>query len=442
MTARYSSNSPIRRQNRQSGRRIITTGAKDYANAISSMGSHSTPSAAVALGMNTKRPKKQPAIVVEENVIDDWLIDDVGDNGRVKRKRSRQNGSVSMANESKKSKQAVDSNLESDDQDDVPQVVEDPPVAIEYEEPLETSTQISVPPIPTQPKETSAPVKKNTIKISVKDRLLLVPIHFGRGQTVQTLENEVAKRYNVLTGIELVCRLKTSDGAELLPNDEIDSILTGDETLVAHIVRMDSAKVEETYAKLCSTAKAKQYKNIFNALSESRKTQRLRISCALQPTDAGIIFEALKACPSTNLTEIALPKNKLGDKSIDSLCQAMSEMGTVEKIDLSNNGLTYHCLNALREVILNCPVRSLNLSFNPLGDSSQSFVMFCLTNKVRQIKVNCCRLTQKFLINPDLISSINSDCDVEEFSVQLNSFPNEILTKFQESVEDKLVIRL
>ncbi|XP_051777840.1 verrucotoxin subunit beta-like isoform X10 [Erpetoichthys calabaricus] len=136
--------------------------------------------------------------------------------------------------------------------------------------------------------------------------------------------------------------------------------------------------------------------------SENCKLEKLNLSeCGLTSRCCSALSSALSA-PHTRLTELDLSyNNNMEDTGVDQLCEGLrSENCKLEKLDLSECGLTSRCCSALSSALSSphSQLTELNLSDNNMEDSGVDQLCEGLRSencKLEKLNLNSCCLTSR-----------------------------------------------
>ncbi|XP_041376407.1 tonsoku-like protein isoform X2 [Gigantopelta aegis] len=245
------------------------------------------------------------------------------------------------------------------------------------------------------------------LRVKVMDKTFLIPVPRSEDmKTISWLSQEAAHRYYCQCGRRPLLTLSTKDDAILSADDVIGMVLSNNEELVAEVDSWDLPALQDRYSQACKALRAVHYRNISTILEICDNTGSLSLKdLALRPGQIQPVFRALQG--QTNLTHLNLQGNRLSDVGMESLCKSLEAVPSLTDLDLACNGITSLGLKYLADLLeakgagdqskpLQLLLR-LNLSSNPLGDSSmESFVrMVANLPSLTSIALSSCRLTVK-----------------------------------------------
>ncbi|XP_037719155.1 tonsoku-like protein [Drosophila subpulchrella] len=268
-----------------------------------------------------------------------------------------------------------------------------------------TSTiQLLISPSKTSPiKVQTTPVLATTVsfKVKVQDELLLVPIERKKLQdiNIRWLAEEAGRRYNKLTGLTPLLRLKTADGFAYEETDAV-SVALEQNMLMATILDWKISPLSQRYEEMCHQVQKTVDNKVKLLLERSQNTQMLELSglwMRAQQTEP--IFKAL--LHQARLTVLDLSRNFIGNEGCQQLAKSLPTLLQLKALRLQCNAIGSQGLEALLcgqgmdklELL-----EELNLSQNPLGNASLRILSrFCASPAARALTsfyIAQCELTE------------------------------------------------
>ncbi|XP_067872344.1 tonsoku-like protein isoform X2 [Heterodontus francisci] len=243
------------------------------------------------------------------------------------------------------------------------------------------------------------------VRVRVKDRLFLIPVPHSDSDTysISWLAREAEGRYNQAFGIRPRLSL-TSDGALLSQHDPIIHVLHDNEEVLAEVLSWDLPPISESYKRACHSLALAEDPSLSKILQLQENGSSIDLSnLSLTKENLTPILRALKL--QTVTRELHLSANRLGDEAMDELLASLVTMPNLTLLDLSSNHITHDGLRKLCDATRlsrDTPFQNLeelNLSLNPLGDSSSQFIASLVRScpVLSTLKLQACSLTAKFL---------------------------------------------
>lgn len=221
----------------------------------------------------------------------------------------------------------------------------------------------------------ASPVLATTVsfKVKVQDELLLVPIERKKLQdiNIRWLAEEAGRRYNKLTGLTPMLRLKTSDGFAYEETDAV-SVALEQNMLLSTILDWKISPLSQRYEEMCHQLQKGVDVKIKLLLERSQNTQNLELSGLwLRETQTEPVFKAL--LHQARLTILDLSCNFIGNEGCQQLAKALPTLLQLKTLRLKCNAISNQGLEALlcgqaMEKLEH--LEELQLSQNPLGDAS------------------------------------------------------------------------
>ncbi|XP_068149449.1 LOW QUALITY PROTEIN: tonsoku-like protein [Drosophila tropicalis] len=221
----------------------------------------------------------------------------------------------------------------------------------------------------------ATPILATTVsfKIKVQDEFLLVPIERRKLQDINMrwLAEEAGRRYNKLTGLTPMLRLKTADGFAFEETDSV-SVALEQNMLLSTILDWKISPLSQRYEEMCHQLQKSVDEKIKLLLERSQNTQVLDLAGLwLRPSQTEPIFKAL--LHQARLTELDLSRNFIGDDGCQQLAKSLPTLMQLKTLKLKSNAISNHGLESLlcgpgMEKLEQ--LEELQLSQNPLGNAS------------------------------------------------------------------------
>ncbi|ALC43242.1 CG7457 [Drosophila busckii] len=219
------------------------------------------------------------------------------------------------------------------------------------------------------------PVLATTVsfKVKVQDELLLVPVERKKLQDINMrwLAEEAGRRYNKLTGLTPLLRLKTSDGFAYEESDAV-SVALEQNMLLSTILEWKISPLAQRYEEMCLQFKKDVDNKLKLLLERSQNTLKLELANLwLLTAQMEPIFKALNH--QARLTVLDLCCNFIGNEGAQQLGKALPTLLQLKSLLLKCNGISYEGLDALLSAEAMEKLEhllELQLSQNPLGNAS------------------------------------------------------------------------
>lgn len=230
------------------------------------------------------------------------------------------------------------------------------------------------------------------VNVQVEDHRLAIYVQ-NPSLTIGWLAEEAAKRYKKLDGCQPVLAIYSSDGALYCEEDPVQMVLGLD--VIGRAVSWNDASITERYIEACNSLSCEKDDSILSLIEASQATHSLNIVDFVLPTRLfKPIFKTISM--ERNLSAINLANNMLLDEGVSDLCKHLGKLCVLSQLDLSGNNISAEGINHLATAgekgylkILLC----LNLSHNNLGDASLSYLV-SLTASIPNLKslglADCC----------------------------------------------------
>uniref|UniRef100_A0A8C4WWZ9 Tonsoku-like protein n=1 Tax=Eptatretus burgeri TaxID=7764 RepID=A0A8C4WWZ9_EPTBU len=348
----------------------------------------------------------QPALIlVEDYVVDDWLVDDIGDMARAA-KRARTDSTSPPPPTRTRSHRTIQQRLPvarkivgrthtwQDESISLPIPLEDSSPSSQHPTAASACAAPSAPPM--------------RIRVKVQENVFLIPVRSSEQEeaTVEWLCSQAAERYYRATGLLPDIRL-AQDGAQLAPHDRIADVLQSNEEVLAEVMNWDLPPLPQRYSKACQCLAVAEHPFI------------LRVFNSLQSTPSGIapglaylsaqlnglglpgpaLVPAIRSLKlQAGLREVLLSGNRLGDGQASELGSLLAAVPGLVRLDVAGNALTSIGLVAIFEGVSTERMQTLeelNLSLNPLGETAgpalASLMQHCTA--LRQLGLQACGLS-------------------------------------------------
>ncbi|KAH8380263.1 hypothetical protein KR009_009736 [Drosophila setifemur] len=268
-----------------------------------------------------------------------------------------------------------------------------------------TSTiQVLISPAKSSPiKVQTTPILATTVsfKVKIQDELLLVPIDRKKLQDINMrwLAEEAGRRYNKLTGLTPLLRLKTADGFAYEESDAV-SVALEQNMLMATILDWKISPLSQRYEEMCHQVQKTVDNRVKMLLERSQNTQMLELSGLwMRAEQTEPIFKSL--LHQARLTILDLSRNFIGNEGCQQLAKSLPTLLQLKALRLQCNAIGYQGLEAL----LCGPsmdklelLEELQLGQNPLGNASLRILnKFCASPAGRaltSLQIAQCELTE------------------------------------------------
>lgn len=291
--------------------------------------------------------------------------------------------------------------------------------------------------------EDPAPIKGQTIRVTVtiSDFPVLVPI--SNTATVADLAQEASKRYEHFKNAKPKLRLLTADGAAVIDQDKVMDVVNDSGQMKSEV--LDWAALphpHEIYVKSCQEIDICPSKSLEKALQAAHGSHKLTFSTVLRAGSKQMkpFFSSLRG--TANLVEIAVPRVNLGDPGLHELCSSLPN--SVRKLDLTCNSITSQGLTALANLSSESHLDSVILNFNPLFNVASEIVLNLLLQRdVRSLHMDSCFFTAGFITSQrtQWKKALNKSMILEDLSVQFNSLPEKDIEILVANVPPSCVVK-
>lgn len=180
-------------------------------------------------------------------------------------------------------------------------------------------------------------------------------------------------------------------------------------------------------------------------LESSQATHSLQLqNLCLSPAEIQPVFKSLNH--QTNLTQLYLANNFLGNDGLKHLAQSLSSLSQIKVIDLSGNFIDAEGVKSLiflfekpNSSILQNPLE-IDFSYNPLGDIGfRHIVKLSHYIRFKSLNLKACDITSQSLENNQ--EAINFR-NLEVLDLSLNSFSRNFLRNILISLDPQVICAL
>lgn len=238
----------------------------------------------------------------------------------------------------------------------------------------------------------SATTPAASLRVRIRDKLLLVPVPPGADETVGWLANEAAERYFHLVGIRPVLNVALADGAVVDPSDPLRCVANCS-ALIGDVVSWHVPPLRERYSKACEKAGVATYARLAPLLEDCEARGAFNLHFA-QLERLELVFEALRH--QQNLHTLDIRGTRLNVASVSALSSCVGTLSaTLRSLGLRCVGLTAELLRALADPLGETGICDLDLSYNRLGGDKGTSVGTFLARcpKLKRLGVSGCGLS-------------------------------------------------
>ena len=346
-----------------------------------------------------------------EECLDDWLVDDVGDNQKKrkrpvdptesltdvsKRKKNTENREPTIdltSSPTFKSSSSMKSRLKLSKKSSQPLISSILPRS-RTPSPLPNPPPPPQEPLPVVMTQVMTPASVTRVKISIEGEMFLIPLS-DQHLTVGQLSLEAAARYCRQRGSEPVLSVRTEDGAVLDSGDRIQDVLVTGDKLIGSVLHWNNKPSAERYREACAETKVPCFKNIRESLTSLTRSNSLDLSrLHLRQCHAAPVWNSLRG--NLSLRHLVLSQCKLTDQCLAPLISSVLPSIThLTSLDLSYNLLTSSTLSSLSSSAVSS-LQSVSLSGNMLNDYCLPSITSLINNcpSMTQLQVSRCNLTE------------------------------------------------
>lgn len=207
------------------------------------------------------------------------------------------------------------------------------------------------------------------VNVQVEDHRLAIFVQ-NPSNSIGWLAEEAARRYKKVEGSLPTLLIYSADGALYSEEDPVQMVLGTD--VIGRVQAWNNSTINERYEEACQVLSAAVDYSIMSHLEECLVTHSLDIVDSIYPTHVfKPVFRAISQ--EHSLSRINLSNNLLQDKGVKDLCDNLGKLSNLRELDLSGNNITALAVaelgKAAKKGFLKA-LQSLNLSHNNLEDAS------------------------------------------------------------------------
>uniref|UniRef100_A0A670J461 Tonsoku-like protein n=1 Tax=Podarcis muralis TaxID=64176 RepID=A0A670J461_PODMU len=271
---------------------------------------------------------------------------------------------------------------------------------------------------------------------------LLLPCSESR--PVSWLADQASQRYYQTCGLLPRLTLK-KEGALLAPQDCIMDVLQSNEEVLAEVQSWDLPPLVERYRKACQSLAVGEHRLLLQLLECQESGPSFHVpGLALRRLHLTPLLRALKL--QTSIRRLCLPGAGLGDDSAEELLATVATIPGLEALDLSANRLGPQGLRKLTAGLPGSNLEELDLSLNPLGDGSTqplaSLVQACPV--LSTLRLQACGFTTAFLQHYRLLlaSALKGAVHLRRLTVSHNALGSSALELLLKSLPSENLTHL
>ncbi|CAH1779523.1 unnamed protein product [Owenia fusiformis] len=305
-----------------------------------------------------------------------------------------------------------------------------PPVVLT--QPLQHSILASNAPSVVPPMQYKSPMPSMIrLKVEIRGKKFMIPVPQGDdSKTIDWLAQEAARRYNREVGVKPILSLKSIDGAIFAPEDPVCFVLSHDDQLIADVTDWEVPPLHDSYVQVCATLGIKSYQNIKTILGKTTNVLNLG-NYALPSSQMQAIVRVTQR--QIALKELNFAGNKLENSGLKELSAALKTLPNLTTLSIACNDITNEGLGYLKDVLSeeSPPLQllgSLDLSFNPLGDTSLTTIAGILEHLplLSSLSLEMCEITPTFFIQKEeLLKTAFKGAHLKQLNMASNSLGHE-----------------
>ncbi|XP_039278880.1 tonsoku-like protein [Nilaparvata lugens] len=286
-----------------------------------------------------------------------------------------------------------------------------------HREPVQIAQDLVSPPAQTPVDITSR--KRQTVKVRIEGKLMLIPLPIDPDLTMSWLEEETARRYNSMEGVEPKLSLQTADGALIHPHDSLSLIADLGSEINAIVTSWNLAPIKDRYRRACTANNIDVISEVEARLDSSQITKCLDLENFTLFTDEFTpIFKSLAHHKS--LQYLRLSTNCLGDSGLQALMNTLVDIPELKELDLSCCNITHYGLDHMCQFILQKnlfeALEVIDMSHNRLGDDCLRHVCNLVsklpnlhTLKLRSVSLTSFKAQQDFYLDQIEVLDLSSN---------------------------------
>ncbi|GFY33865.1 tonsoku-like protein [Trichonephila clavipes] len=393
--------------------------------------------------LQPSKTDKKSALVDEDEVGHDWLIKDIGQVQKVKKKRKMSRLTVRT---SKSLYNYLTPNDESMHEDKETFAVDEDNSSVSHSnvvgqtQPLKNVTENNAPPSINR-NDTSK--LSFCIKVRIADKLILVPI-LEDSCSIGWLAEQAAQRYQDLVGSRPHLTLMTKDGALLSKSDLVKALFVNNEEITSCVEFWDEPSLEERYAQLCNKHGLKVLSSIQKRFVNFDASSDINFAnCSIQLPQLSIVFSALKHYK--NLQYLDISGTIITDMIACEIISCFPSFSSLISLNMSCCCLTSETAKNISQYFLNQTnsqmklprLKILNLSQNVFNsDCSVYFDTVLQLNSLRILHLCSCNLIPSFFEDRNLCRTLYNSV-LEELNIAGNTFSNQSINCLINSLPKK-----
>eukprot|EP00795_Rhopilema_esculentum_P001570 gene1570-16021_t len=195
-------------------------------------------------------------------------------------------------------------------------------------------------------RQVNQPMMAPSLRVRVridKEQLLIPCVEDGERKTIKWLSDQASQRYSSTHGVTPRLKLKTTDGACLCETDLVTDVLGNNEEVIGEVLGWNSGSLCEKYQTECTALGIGIRDDILKAMSLENELNQLSLQ------DFNLDNPHLKALSRSiaghsNLSKIDVTGNFVGDEGIKFLCDSINYLPNLKALNLSCTGTTSNSL--------------------------------------------------------------------------------------------------
>jgi len=254
--------------------------------------------------------------------------------------------------------------------------------------------------------------EKLLINVHIDDKILLITVP-GRNTIVSWLAEQTVSRYYQMKQMKPVISLKTKEGALLSLDDYIVDVAI-DNKIYATIDSWDLEPLSKRYEEQCKLASIKPLDDLLFELKIAENNGCLKLAnINLSFAQLHPLLNALKHQDNLKWLDISFSNILFLDPE-NQFIHLLATFKKLEKLSLKGTGFDKAKLDLISKLDLN--LEKLNLSYNQLDDSCLSPLLDLLSNCANLTKVN---LKFNNFVNTSQVNLLLTQASVTSYSHQV-----------------------